>query len=164
MLNLTDKQWREYERNGYLFLGQVATDEQLSAMQQEIDHLMLGKADVDYDHIYMQLDSTTGEYDDIGKAGFDFHGPTLAYRKLQGLEYDPIFLDYTQHTLFEQICRQTYGQGVPVSCFRAMFMNKPARQGTVLPWMMQRPPTVACRLFRALNMRLLIQSTHGDFS
>jgi len=37
-----------------------------------------------------------------------------------------------QHPLFEGICRQLIGE--QISVFRAMFMNKPAHQGTVLPY------------------------------
>ena len=135
---LTDAQWRTYEQEGYLRLGQVATEEQFAAMQREIDDPMLGNADVDYDHIFMQKDSESGAYDDIGEEGFGFMGATLAYRKLQGLEYDPIFLEYAQHPLFEHICRRTYGADAPINCFRAMFMNKPAGRGTVLPWHQDR--------------------------
>ena len=63
---LTDAQWEQYERDGYLRLGKVLSDEDLTALQQRIDDIMLGKADVPYEKLLMQLDSTTGKYEDAG--------------------------------------------------------------------------------------------------
>ena len=34
--------------------------------------------------------------------------------------------------LFRHICERAYGLDIPVSSYRAMFMNKPAREGTDL--------------------------------
>jgi len=39
-----------------------------------------------------------------------------------------------QQTLFREICAWHYGAHADISAFRAMFMNKPARKGTLLPW------------------------------
>ena len=39
-----------------------------------------------------------------------------------------------ERPLFAEICRHVYGEDAPVALFRAMFMNKPARAGTLLPW------------------------------
>ena len=36
--------------------------------------------------------------------------------------------------IFEAICQRTYGQQTLVSYYRAMFMNKPAEEGTDLAW------------------------------
>ncbi|HVK05995.1 MAG TPA: phytanoyl-CoA dioxygenase family protein [Armatimonadaceae bacterium] len=135
---LTDAQWEQYERDGYLRLGKVLSDEDLAALQQRIDDIMLGKADVPYERLLMQLDSTTGKYEDAGVQSRGHKGATLAYRKIQELEYDPLFLEYTERPLFKDICARTYGPETPVASFRAMFMNKPARQGTWLPWHQDR--------------------------
>ena len=54
-------------------------------------------------------------------------GTTLQYRKIMGLEQDPVYLAYMQHPLFRQITRRYIGEDV--SIFRAMFMNKPAEKG-----------------------------------
>src|SRR5207237_5228782 len=43
-----------------------------------------------------------------------------------------------QRPLFRDICEQVYGDETPVAAFRAMFMNKPAHQGTLLPWHQDR--------------------------
>ena len=86
----------------------------------------------------MQLDSETGQYEDAPAQNRGFKGATLAYRKIQDLEHDPIFFEFMSRPLFEEICRRTYGPEIPIACFRAMFMNKPAHRGTLLPWHQDR--------------------------
>jgi ectoine hydroxylase-related dioxygenase (phytanoyl-CoA dioxygenase family) len=63
---------------------------------------------------------------------------TLEYRKIQMLELDPLFMAYMQRPLFREICAHVYGPEVPIACFRAMFMNKPAGKGRLLPWHQDR--------------------------
>jgi phytanoyl-CoA hydroxylase len=135
---LSSKQWEMYERDGYLALGKLLSDEELAALQQRIDDIMLGKAAVDYDRLLMQLDSKDGQYEHAGIQSKGFKGATLAYRKIQDLEHDPLFMDYMQRPLFQQICERVYGSDTPIAAFRAMFMNKPAHQGTLLPWHQDR--------------------------
>lgn len=131
---ISDEQWWQYRQQGYLRLGQVLGDEELVQLQQRIDEIMLGKADVDYDRMLMQLDSASGSYGELGSQTKGFKGATLDYRKIQDLEYDPLFLEYMQHPLFREICDEAYGAHTSIAVIRAMFMNKPARKGTVLPW------------------------------
>ena len=57
---LTDAAWQQFERDGFLRLGQVATDDQLLALQTRMDDIMMGRADVDYDQMMMQLDRVDG--------------------------------------------------------------------------------------------------------
>ncbi len=135
---LSDEQWQRYQRDGYLLLGKVLTDEDLAALQMRIDDIMLGKADIDYDRLLMQLDSTDRQYKNAGVQSKGFKGETLAYRKIQDLEYDPLFRAYLQRPLFLEICERIYGKGTPIAVFRAMFMNKPAGRGTLLPWHQDR--------------------------
>lgn len=135
---LTDDQWAQYTRDGFLNLGPVVTPDELKALQQRIDDIMLGKADVDYDRMMFQLDTETGRYEDAGPQTMGHKGATLNYRKIQQLEYDPLFLEYMQKPIFREICARSYGAHVPVGCFRAMFMNKPAHKGTLLPWHQDR--------------------------
>ena len=132
--NITDDQWAQYEDQGYLVLGKLLTDEDLAALQQRIDDIMLGTAKIDYDRILMQLDSSTGNYEDAGVQSRGWKGATLGYRKIQDLELDDLFCEYTERPIFREICEKVYGAETPIGCFRAMFMNKPAKQGTVLPW------------------------------
>jgi phytanoyl-CoA hydroxylase len=135
---LTAAEWAQYERDGYLRLGKVLADEELAALQQRIDDIMLGRAPVGYDRMLMQLDRVPGETDAPGPQTKGHKGATLRYRKIQDLEYDPLFLTYLQQPLFRHICTQIYGPQAAVACFRAMFMNKPAREGTVLVWHQDR--------------------------
>lgn len=134
---LTDEQWRQYEQQGYLRLGKVLSREELQALQQRMDDIMLGRAPLDYDRMAMQLDREPG----TGKPGPQskgHKGATLGYRKIQDLEFDPYFLSYMQKPLFAHICARVYGEATTVACYRAMFMNKPAREGTALVWHQDR--------------------------
>ncbi len=134
---ITDTQWQQYQRDGYLKLGKVLSDTDLCALQQRIDDIMLGKAHVDYSRLLMQLDSETGKYEDAGEQSKGHKGATLNYRKIQELEQDDLFLAYMSRPIFREICRRTYGD-TAIASFRAMFMNKPARKGTFLPWHQDR--------------------------
>lgn len=135
---MTEKQWQRYEQDGYVKLGRLSGDNELSALQDEIDSIMLGEANVPYDDMMMQLDSDTGQYGDMGEMSDGFKGASLNYRKIEDLELDAKFIKYIQYPLFRDICDRTYGRGGPVDCFRAMFMNKPAHAGTLLPWHQDR--------------------------
>lgn len=134
---MTSQQWAQYDRDGYLKLGKLLNDDDLRALQQRIDEIMLGKAKVDYDKMLMQIDSESGKYEDAGQQTRGFKGATINYRKIQELEFDPLFLAYMQRPVFREICEHVYGN-VPIAAFRAMFMNKPARKGTFLPWHQDR--------------------------
>jgi len=135
---ISDEQWNDYEQAGYLKLGKLLNGEDLTALQQRIDDIMLGKAAVDYDRMLMQLDSSDGQYENAGVQSKGFKGATFNYRKIQELEYDSLFLAYMQRPIFEEICAHVYGAETPIAAFRAMFMNKPAHQGTLLPWHQDR--------------------------
>ncbi|MCG3146614.1 MAG: hypothetical protein PCFJNLEI_00047 [Verrucomicrobiae bacterium] len=135
---ISAQQWAQYERDGFLKLGQVLNPAELHALQQRIDDIMLGKARVDYDRMLMQLDSESGKYEDAGVQSRGHKGATINYRKIQELEFDPLFLAYMQRPIFREICEHVYGSDTPVAAFRAMFMNKPARKGTFLPWHQDR--------------------------
>ena len=132
--HISDEQWAKYDEDGYLLLGKLLSDEDLAALQQRIDDIMLGTANLEYDKILMQLDSVSGKYNDAGEQSKGWKGATLAYRKIQDLELDSLFGEYTERPIFREICERVYGAETPIGCFRAMFMNKPAKQGTYLPW------------------------------
>jgi ectoine hydroxylase-related dioxygenase (phytanoyl-CoA dioxygenase family) len=135
---ISDQQWEQYDRDGYVKLGQLLSAADLQAAQQRIDEIMLGKARLKYDRMMMQLDSETGKYEEAGAQSKGFKGATLNYRKIQELEFDSFFLAYMQRPIFQEICARVYGPTTPVAAFRAMFMNKPARKGTWLPWHQDR--------------------------
>ena len=135
---LTDEQWAQHQQKGYLRLGRVTSDEDLKALQARIDAIMLGEADLDYSRILMQLDSPDGKYENAGEQSPGHKGATLAYRKIQDLEQDDLFLEFMERPIFREICAREYGAQTPIAAFRAMFMNKPAHQGTLLPWHQDR--------------------------
>ena len=136
MTTLTDAQWQDYEDKGFLRLGRVLSDAALAALQERINAIMLGTAPVPYDRLLMQLDSTDGKNPGVQSKGHK--GATLAYRKIQDLELDPFFLHYLRQPVFQDICARVYGAETSIAAFRAMFMNKPAHQGTFLPWHQDR--------------------------
>ncbi|AIE84079.1 phytanoyl-CoA dioxygenase family protein [Fimbriimonas ginsengisoli] len=152
---ISDAQWQQFERDGYLNLGKLLSDEELAGLQKRIDEIMLGEASLDYGRLLMQLDSTTGEYKDAPEQSNGFKGATLAYRKIQNLEHDDLFSAYLRKPVFRDICARAYGPETPIACFRAMFMNKPSHQGTKLPWHqdawtdLDRQPTIT--LWTALD-------------
>ena len=123
---LSFDQWQEFESEGYLRLGRCLNDDELAAMQQRMDEIMLGTAPVDYSRMMMQLDRIPGKTDAPGPGSKGHKGATLHYRKIQDLEFDPLFLRYMQKPLFRHICCMVYGADTPVACMRAMFMNKAA--------------------------------------
>jgi polysaccharide pyruvyl transferase WcaK-like protein len=128
---LTEAQWEAFNRDGYLHVGPVLSDDQLRELRQRIDDIMLGK--VRYPSLQMQLD-TGGAYEALPDPVTGFIDATLAYRKVQGLESDPLVLDLIRRDVFREVCARAYGRHTSVSIFRAMMMNKPARKGTHLPW------------------------------
>jgi hypothetical protein len=130
LVTFEDHQHEQFMEQGYLRLGHLLTPAALAALQQRIDDIMLGK--LAYPTMHFQLDGTTGEYANLPPDTPGHKGATLGYRRITGLEQDPLFLAYIQHPLIHALCRRYIGEDV--SIFRAMFMNKPAQQGTVLPW------------------------------
>ena len=131
---ISDADWQTFCSEGYLRLGTVVTEGELTGLIGRIDDIMLGRAALDYNRLMMQLDTTTGIYKDMDPQTKGHKGATLNYRKITDLEWDPRFLRYMQKPLFRHLCARAYGPEADIACFRAMFMNKPAGQGTHLPW------------------------------
>jgi polysaccharide pyruvyl transferase WcaK-like protein len=128
---LANDRWWQFEQQGYLRLGSVLDASQLAALQQRMDDIMLGR--IRNPALQFQLD-TGGRYEDLPDAVAAPTTVTLAYRKVQGLESDPLVLGLIRRDVFREICARQYGKHASVSIFRAMMMNKPASQGTHLPW------------------------------
>ncbi len=135
---LSNAQWQQFEREGFLRLGKVLSDSELFALQTRIDDIMLGRADVDYDQMLMQLDKSAPLPPGQSNQTRGFKGATLAYRKIQELEFDPQFRAYMEKPIFREICARAYGENTPINAYRAMFMNKPAGQGSFLQWHQDR--------------------------
>jgi hypothetical protein len=128
---LTESQWSDYLRDGYLRLGPVLSPEEVAALCARADELALGSRT--FPELELQPD-TGGDYEQLPGAVHAFERGTLLYRKIQGLQHDPLFARLLRQPLFAEICARHYGAHAPVSIFRAMVMNKPAGQGTYLPW------------------------------
>ena len=102
---ISDVQWKQYREEGYARIGRVATGEELRALQNRIDDIMLGEAPLDYDRMLMQLDREPGA-DGPGPQTNGHKGATLSYRKIQSLEFDPLFLSYMQKPVFSRGVRE----------------------------------------------------------
>lgn len=135
---LTDAAWSRFKEEGYLRLGRTVDEKGLSRLQARIDEIMMGTAKVDYSRMLMQMDSIPGVSDKPGPQTKGHKLPSLAYRKIEGLEYDSCFLSFMQDSLFRHICERAYGLGKGIASYRAMFMNKPAGEGTFLVWHQDR--------------------------
>ena len=135
---ISEPVWERFEREGYVRLGRVMDDQRLAAMRLRIDDIMLGAPSVDYERVRMQLDVDPQRDGNPGPMSVGHKGATLNYRKIEQLEYDPTFLAYMKQPLLRHICARVYGPDTAVGCFRAMFMNKPAHEGTHLQWHQDR--------------------------
>jgi phytanoyl-CoA hydroxylase len=123
--------WTGFEHAGYLRLGRTLAADELAALQERIDAFMLGQ--LSDPRLMMQLD-LGGEYGAMAPMTLGHKGASLAYRKIENLEHDDRFGAFVRQPRFRAICDRVYGHGTAVGVYRAMFMNKPAGQGTLLPW------------------------------
>lgn len=130
LTRFSEQHHQQFMEQGYVRLGCLLGTDGLAALQQRIDDIMLGT--IPYPAMRFQLDGSTGEYTNLPPDSVGHKGATLRYRRITGLEEDPLFLQYIQHPVIHDLCQRYIGEDV--SIFRAMFMNKPAQQGTVLPW------------------------------
>ncbi len=125
---LTPAQLEQFREEGYLLLGQIVSDEEIAALRQRADDIVMGR--VRHEGMWFQLDAGGMEYKLL--PGGEFKGASQEYRKIEGWERDPLFLAYMQHPVFRAWTSALIGENI--SIFRAMFMNKPPRKGTVLPY------------------------------
>ena len=79
-----------FEMYGFVRLGCVLKEIELQKLKQRINEIMLGE--VKYANMLFQLDSENGEYGNAPAPSLGHESRTLAYRKIMGLEQDPIFL------------------------------------------------------------------------
>lgn len=128
---ISDEQWVSYFRNGYLHLGPIADPDGVERLKERVDDLALGR--VTNPDVRLQLD-TGGRYEDLLDAVAVTGQNTLVYRKVQGLETDDLFRAVLTHPIFAEVAAHHYGRHTSTTLFRAMVMNKPASQGTQLPW------------------------------
>ncbi len=134
-----------FDADGFVRLPGVASPAALDAMRERADDLLLGR--VDHQRFFYQRDADNGVWDDA-PLGVGWTGPTRAYRKLEKLERDPVFLRWLSNPLFGRLALAAAARagfpraaerGLPI--YRAILMNKAARDpatgdggGTDLPW------------------------------
>jgi phytanoyl-CoA hydroxylase len=116
-------------RDGFARLGRVLSDAGLCALRERAEALMLGR--VVHPGLFFQLDATTGRYEDAPR-GLGWQGPSLAYRKLEKLEKDPLFRAWVDNPLFERVARASVTGDVAI--YRAILFNKGPAGGSDIPW------------------------------
>lgn len=122
-----------YRAKGWARLGKLADEETLAPLRARADAIMLGE--VTYDGLFFQHDSETGRYEDL-EYGKGWKGPSLAYRKVEKLEKDPLFLAWISSEVFRRVAARVYPriEEDGVTLYRAFLMNKHAGGGSDLPW------------------------------
>ena len=152
---LTEEQWAQYDRDGFVVLRGVLPAAELAALNARLDDLMSGAVQHG-DKLLMQLDPSAAppaggaaaEADayaaaNVAVAGqtVGFKGASRAYRKIgeaeAGLECDEVFLRAMRRPLFRRVCDRVYGAHAAIAVYRAMVMSKPAGPdggGSALPW------------------------------
>lgn len=120
----------QFEDQGYVHLGRIASDDTLAQLRQRADAIMLGEVKIE--GLFFQADTTTGAYGDL-TYGKGWEGPSLNYRKIEKLERDPLFRAWLENPLFERIVRSRIATD-EVTIYRALLMTKSAIGGTYLPW------------------------------
>jgi phytanoyl-CoA hydroxylase len=119
----------EHAAQGFARLGQVLSPEEIAGLRLRTEDLMLGR--VVHEGLFFQHDPPSGRYEDLDyKRGWI--GPSLAYRKLEKLEKDPVFDAAIRHPGFAALARAHHGG--PVTLYRATLWNKVSEGGTELPW------------------------------
>lgn len=118
-----------FAEHGYARLGVVLDTGGARALARRAEALMRGE--IVYPGMFFQHDSDSGRYEDL-RFGQGWVGPSLAYRKLEKLELDPLFLGWIRNPLFARIAHAVLGE--EVALYRAVLWNKAAHAGTELPW------------------------------
>ncbi len=119
----------DYAAHGFARLGPLLDGDSLAALRERADDLMLGR--VRHEGLFFQHDGATGRYEDL-PFGEGWVGPSLAYRKIEKLERDPVYRALLENELFERIAHAVVGP--EVTLYRALLMAKGAQGGTLLPW------------------------------
>ncbi len=125
-----DEAVAHYREHGWARLGRLADDATVEALRVRADAIMLGE--VTYPGLFFQHDSTTGRYEDL-EYGKGWKGPSLAYRKVEKLELDPLYWAWISNDVFRRVAARVYPRA-DVTLYRAFLMNKHAGGGSDLPW------------------------------
>ena len=122
-----------YRERGWARLGVFADEATLAPLRARADAIMLGE--IRYEGLFFQHDAASGRYGDL-EYGKGWTGPSLAYRKVEKLEKDPLYRAWIEADVFRRVCARVYPRIADdgVSLYRAFLMNKHAGGGTDLPW------------------------------
>jgi hypothetical protein len=118
-----------FRTHGWARLGVVAGPRALERLRTRAEDIMMGR--VVHEGLFFQRDSPTGRYEEL-VFGRGWEGPSLEYRKIEKLEFDPYFRAWLENEAFERVARGVLGSAV--SLYRATLFTKSAQGGTVLPW------------------------------
>jgi len=88
---ISNQQWQQFERDSFLRLGRVLSDDDLAALRERIDDIMLGRADVAFDRMLMQLDASDVNHSDIARRAFSVCYMNGNTHTANGEEYSIIF-------------------------------------------------------------------------
>jgi len=119
-----------YEEHGWARVGRLASEELLAGLRSRADAIMLGEAQPP--GLFFQIDAPSGSYDDL-TYGKGYEGPSLAYRKIEKLERDPLFRAWLENADFGRIARAVLGPH-GIALYRAVLFAKGASGGSNLPW------------------------------
>ena len=133
---LDEEQWQHFSRDGFLHLGLLLTSNEVDDLRARADDFATGA--VSNERVHVTLDAVAADPDRTA-ATAGGQAPTEAqdaprYRKIEGLEHDELVRPFLANALFLEVCARMYAPHAPISIFRATIMNRPAEQGTVLPW------------------------------
>ena len=114
-------------RDGWARLGVLADAATVAGLCARADALMAAR----HDGLFYQHDAASGAYQDL-RFGEGWVGPSPAYRKIEGLERDPVIRAWIEAPAFAPLVRAAIGDAVVVC--RAVLWTKAAGGGTELPW------------------------------
>jgi phytanoyl-CoA hydroxylase len=124
-----DRAVLHYRAHGWARLGPVIGEADLARLRARADAMMLG--DVTYPGLFFQRDADSGRYEDL-EYGKGWLGPSLAYRKIEKLELDPLFRSVIELPSYERVVHRVIAGEVTI--YRAMLMTKSAEGGSDTPW------------------------------
>ena len=114
---------------GSLPLGKLLSPAELESLRQRTDDLTTGR--VPRGKTTFQLDEKWNR--NPGDAtNYGYAGPSDGYRKIAGLEWDPVFYPVIAGTGMLEVLEQIIPR--PLEILRAMILMKPAHGGTALGW------------------------------
>lgn len=145
-----------YDKNGYVKLGKIVSDNYIKKLIKVTNDLMMGKRT--YPGMFFKLDDPKGNYYNIKHEDIHneiFSGPSNRYKKIKDLEYVPEFLNCIKLNILKKFSEKYIGS--EVSSMRATILNKSHINSSILPfhqdvsnkWKMSKKPTFT--LWMSLN-------------